>query len=240
MRSRVKFKSLIPAEFVWRDSRFTAAVRVDGELSHAHIANTGRLPGLFEPGRKVWLSEAKNLNRRTRYDLKLIDIGDQFVSIDTRIPNILFKEAVQNLILDEFRYPDIQNEVKLGRSRLDFRLSGPKGICWIETKSVTLVKDKIALFPDAPTQRGRKHLEELSSVLDKNVRSAVVFIIQRSDASSFSPNWDIDRDFSQMLVQVISGGVEIKAYLCQVGLRGISIDKEIPANINYTSEKIHV
>jgi sugar fermentation stimulation protein A len=236
----MEFKNLVPAEFVWRDNRFAAAVRVNGVLSHAHIANSGRLPGIFEPGRQVWLLETSNKNRRTRYDLKLVENNGVLVSVDARTPNVLFKDALRNQALNGFEYGEVQQEVKLGRSRIDFRLSGSYGICWIETKSVTLVKDRVAMFPDAPTERGRKHLKELAGALKEGIRSSVVFIVQRSDADSFIPNWLIDPEFARIMVEVVCAGVEVKAYRCQVSLEGISIDNEIPVNINNTSEKFHV
>jgi sugar fermentation stimulation protein A len=236
----VKNEALIPAEFLGRDSRFTAVVRLNRGLSRAHIAHTGRLTTVLVPGRKVWLSEAKNKNRRTRYDLKLVAIDNVMVAIDSRLPNALFSEAVKQQSLNDFMYNEIQHEVKLGRSRIDFRLSGPRGTCWVETKSVTLAKDRIALFPDAPSIRGRKHLKELTEVLKDSIRSAVVFIVQRPDVDSFSPNQEIDPDFASILSEVARTGVEVKAYRCQVGLDEILISDEIPVKLNNTSENFHV
>lgn len=236
----MKFKGLIPAEFLGRDSRFTAVVRLNQGLSRAHIAHTGRLTTVLVPGRKVWLSEAKNKNRRTRYDLKLVAIDNVMVAIDSRLPNALFSEAINQQSLNDFMYNEIQHEVKLGRSRIDFRLSGRLGTCWVETKSVTLVKDRIALFPDAPSIRGRKHLKELTEVLKDGIRSAVVFIVQRPDVDSFSPNQEIDPDFASILSEVARTGVEVKAYRCRVGLDEISISDEIPVKLNNTSENFHV
>ncbi len=227
----MKLINLIPAEFIIRETRFTAAVRIDGKLSHAHIANSARLPGLLKPGRRVWLSEANNLNRRTRYDLLLVDINCQLVSIDSRIPNKLFNEAVRKRVLNEFMYDEIKPEVKLGNSRLDFQLSGSGRVCWVETKSVTLVKDRIAYFPDAPTERGRKHLLELGEAIKNETRSSVVFIVQRSDADAFSPNWKIDPEFSLALITVANLGVEVRAYCCKVCIDEISIVGEIPVNM---------
>jgi len=236
----VRFPNLIPAEFVWRDNRFIAAVLKNGALTHAHIANSGRLPGLLIPGRHVLLSEASNKARRTRYDLTLVENDGELVSIDARIPNVLFREAFNNQLLNGFDYDEMKPEVKLGKSRIDFCLSGLDGICWVETKSVTLVKDRVALFPDAPTDRGKRHLIELGKVHKNGPRSAVVFIIQRSDAESFSPNLSIDPAFSKILAEIFYAGVEVLAFTCHVTLEGISIDKEIPVNINYKSEKFHV
>ena len=236
----MKFEGLIPAEFLGRDRRFTAVVRVNQKLSHAHIAHTGRLTTVLVPGRQVWLSEVKNKNRWTHYDLKLVAIDHVMVAIDSRLPNVLFSEALKQQSLKDFMYKEIQQEVKLGHSRIDFRLSGPLGTCWVETKSVTLEKDRVALFPDAPSIRGRKHLKELTEVLKDSIRAAVVFIVQRPDVDSFSPNQEIDPDFADILTKVAGTGVEVKAYRCQVGLDEITIDHEIPVILNNTSENFHV
>jgi sugar fermentation stimulation protein A len=227
----MKLLDLIPGEFVWRDNRFVAAVRVDGCLSHAHVANSGRLPGLLEPGKRVYLAEVDKPGRRTKYDLKLVENENILISVDARLPNTLFEEAVRGNQLDTFLYDDVQREVKFGRSRLDFKLSRAGEVCWIETKSVTLVENKIALFPDAPTGRGRKHLHELAKLQKKGVRSCVVFVVQRPDAEVFIPNWAIDTEFAELLGQVSETGVEVRAYLCKVNLDAISIDKEIPVKM---------
>ena len=107
----MKFENLIAGEFVWRDSRFTAAVRIDGEITHAHIANSGRLPGLLSPGSQVWLSYTGHPKRRTQYDLKLVDIDGELVSIDARLPNPLFEEAVKEGRLEEFNFKSIKREL---------------------------------------------------------------------------------------------------------------------------------
>jgi sugar fermentation stimulation protein A len=218
---------LIPAEFVWRNSRFTAAVRVEGKPDQAHIANTGRLPGLLNPGVRVWLAAAGNPKRKTRYDLKLVEHEGVLVSLDTRLPNYLFEEAARAGQLPEFNYPEIKLEVKLGQSRIDAFLSGPEGVCWVETKSVTLVENKIGMFPDAPTSRGRKHLLELGQSLANGVRAAVVFVIQRPDAEIFSPHTTIDPEFSKVLAAVARKGVLVRAYRCEVSVAEIRIDNEI-------------
>lgn len=194
----MKFMDLIPGEFVWRDNRFVAAVRVDGRLSHAHIANSGRLPGLLEPGKRVYLADINKPERRTRYDLKLVENDNILISVDARLPNSLFEEAVRNKHLENFLFDDIQREVKFGKSRLDFKISQAGNICWVETKSVTLVENKIAMFPDAPTGRGRKHLHELAKLQKDGVRSCVVFVVQRPDTEVFKPNWSIDPEFSEL------------------------------------------
>ena len=236
----MKFENLIAGEFVWRDSRFTAAVRIDGELTHAHIANSGRLPGLLSPGSQVWLSYTGHPKRRTQYDLKLVDIDGELVSIDARLPNPLFEEAVKEGRLEAFNFTSIKREVKFGKSRIDFQLTHEEDEFWVETKSVTLVENGIARFPDAPTKRGSRHLQELRKLVDLGHQAGVVFIIQRSDAKEFQPNWAIDPEFSRTLEFVTSQQVLIRGYLCDVSLDSIRIKREINCNLKMTSENFHV
>ena len=224
----MKLPTLIPAEFVWRNTRFTAAVRVDGKPAEVHVANTGRLPGLLNPGVRV----AGNPKRKTPYDLKLVEHNGVLVSLDTRLPNYLFKEAVQAGLLPEFNYPEIKLEQKLGNSRIDAYLSSPEGVCWVETKSVTLVENAIGMFPDAPTSRGRKHLLELAQSLSNGVRAAVVFIVQRSDVEVFKPHRAIDPAFSDSLAIVAQQGVAVRAYRCAVSTSEIRIVNDIPVTFN--------
>ena len=150
------------------------------------------------------------------------------VSVDARLPNRLFADAVAEGELKEFDYPEIDIEVGLGKSRIDLRLSRDREICWVETKSVTLVEEGVAKFPDAPTERGRRHLLELVEAIKNGVRAAVVFVIQRQDAQRFMPNTAIDPEFSTVLARVVAAGVEVKAYRCDVSLDSIQILDEIP------------
>jgi len=222
------FPKLIPGRFLHRDNRFRATVQVAGRKALAHVANSGRLTELFIPDRPVWLAPASNPERVTAYDLKLVEYASTLVSVDARLPNPLFAEALRSGILPGFPYPDIRGEVKLGASRLDFRLSGPEGTCWVETKSVTLVEEGIARFPDAPTGRGRRHLRELIEVCQLEDRAAVVFVVQRPDAVSFSPHQEADPEFASVLRQAVHSGVRIQAFTCQVTLESIAIRHEIP------------
>jgi sugar fermentation stimulation protein A len=192
------------------------------------VPNSGRLRELFTPGRPLWLSPAGDPGRKTAYDLKLVEYAGTLVSVDARLPNPLLAEALADERLPTFAFPEIRREVTLGDSRLDFRLSGPDGVCWVETKSVTLVTDGLAQFPDAPTDRGRKHLSELIKVRARGDRAAVVFVIQRADALQFTPHNQADPLFATTLQQAAAAGVEIYAFTCHVSLQAISLAAEIP------------
>lgn len=225
------FPPLVSGRFVRRDNRFRATIIVGGRQTWAHLPNSGRLQELFTPGRPLWLSPANDLGRKTAFDLRLVDYGGTLVSVDARLPNHLLAEALAEGRLPELAYPEIRREVTRGDSRLDFRLSRPEGVCWLETKSVTLVTDGLAQFPDAPTERGRKHLEELIQAANVGERAVVVFIIQRPDALRFAPHVEADPLFSSALQQAGSAGVEIRAFTCDVTLESITISAEVPVRL---------
>ena len=198
----MQFPDLLLAEHVWRDSRFSASIRIKGRNTRAHIANSGRLTGLLNPDCRIWVSKANNPNRITSYDLVLVKNQGVLVCIDSRLPNGLFEEAIIKRRLPGFNFPNIKREVKLGRSRIDFLLTGSDDVCWVETKSVTLAQNRTALFPDSSTRRGKRHLNSLASTLVPGSRAAVVFIIQRSDVDYFSPNISIDPEFVRIMREV--------------------------------------
>jgi len=225
------FPELIHAKFVRRDNRFRATLDIDGREVWAHVANSGRLTDLLTPGRGVWVSQAVEPNRKTAYDLRLVEYDKVLVSVDARLPNPLFEEYLLKTPGVSKNPWGLRREVRLGDSRLDFRLDGPEGICWVETKSVTLVEDGVARFPDAPTSRGRRHLLTLAGAAQKGVRTAVVFVVQRPDADFFSPYEEVDPEFADILRQVAAQGVEIRAYKCQVSFVKIFINDEIPCEL---------
>ena len=228
----MKYSGLVKGVFRKRDNRFRATVSVDGLDTWAHVPNSGRLGELFTPGRPVWLTPAGSPNRKTSYDLRLVEFESVLVSVDARLPNPLFAEAIAEKTISGFDYEKVRPEVTRGNSRLDFRLSGSNGVCWVETKSVTLVRDGTALFPDAPTARGRKHLEELMDIAAGGELAAVVFVVQRPDAMRFSVNRAEDPEFADALQQAADNGVSARAFACQVSLEEIFISDEIPVDIS--------
>jgi sugar fermentation stimulation protein A len=223
----MKYSGLVKGIFRKRDNRFRATVSVDGLDTWAHVPNSGRLGELFTPGRPVWLTPAGSPNRKTSHDLKLVEFESVLVSVDARLPNPLFAEAIGDRTISGFEYEMVQPEVTRGNSRLDFRLSGPEGVCWVETKSVTLVRDGTALFPDAPTERGRKHLKELMDIAAGGELAAVVFVVQRPDALRFSVNRVEDPEFADTLQRAAENGVSVRAFACKVSLEEICIVDEI-------------
>ncbi len=222
---------LIPAQFLRRDNRFRATVLVEGQEAWAHVPNSGRLADMFVPGRPIYLHPVDQPHRKTPYDLKLVQMPEALVSIDARLPNPIFAEAVAAGKLPEFPYLHIQPEVRYRESRLDFRLEGEQGVCWVETKSVTLIEQGVAWFPDVPTARGSRHLRELLHLTEAGDRAAVVFIIQREDAEAFAPAASVDPLFAETLAQVARAGVEVRAYACRVTLEEIVLERPVPVRL---------
>ena len=216
--------------FLSRLNRFAALVEVGGREEMVHVANSGRLRELFEPGRRLLLAPAPGEHRKTLYDLALVDLGHTLVSADARLPNALVAEALQAGELAPFAdYPQVRREVTFGESRLDLMLEGPPGKCYLETKSVTLVEDDgMALFPDAPTTRGVKHLHTLIQVVGMGHRAGAIFVVQRSDATFLKPHDASDPEFGKALREARAGGVDVMAYNCAVTSGEIRLAHPIP------------
>ena len=219
--------------FITRLNRFAALVNVAGREEMVHVANSGRLRELFEPGRRLLLAPAPGEHRKTRYDLALVDLGHTLVSADARLPNGLLAECLAAGELPPFSdFPNVRREVTYGESRLDLMLEGPPGKCYLETKSVTLVEDGgLALFPDAPTTRGVKHLHTLTRVAAEGHRAGAVFVVQRSDARSLVPHDTADPEFGAALREARDAGVEVRAYCCSVTSEEIRLADPIPVEL---------
>lgn len=229
-----------------------------GQEVRAHCPNPGRMHELMIPGATVYMDKASDPERRTPYTLRFIEhpANGQLISLNTQLPNDLFAEGLADGFFAPFcDYTNHQREVSLPppasaaeksaainqnhknprpsssvTSRIDFRLSTDDGkICWVETKSATLVYDDgRAYFPDAPTQRGRRHVEELEHLVSTGVRAAVVFIIQRPDAISIAPNRETDPAFADALLRAGQRGVEFYAYTCGVTTSHVWLEREVP------------
>ena len=220
---------LVEGIFLERVNRFFARVEVDGREVGVHVANSGRMKELFVPGWRVLVRPVSGNHRKTKFDLVLVDMGNALASADARMPNPLLAEGVANGHLQQFAgYTDMRREVIFGDSRLDLMLEGPLGLCYIEAKSVTLVTNGVGLFPDAPTIRGAKHLRTLETVLEAGHRAAVVFVVQRPDASAFATSDPSDPDLADALRSVVAAGVEAYAYNCEVTERSIRLDQALP------------
>ncbi len=232
------------ATFLERPNRFVihARLHASGETVRAHCPNPGRMAELMIPGATVYLSRATDPARRTPFTLRFMihpETGG-LISLDTQLPNNLFAEGLADGFFAPFQgHRSVRREVTVPHdpegntgkinSRVDFLLEDAQGrACWVEVKSVSLVEEGVALFPDAPTIRGRRHLLELADLVRAGERAAVVFIVQRPDAVSVQPNRRTDPDFADALAHAQSAGVEVYAYTCAITLAAVTLKKEIP------------
>ena len=185
---------------------------------------------LLEPGATVYAAPVvAGAARKTRYDLTLVEHGGELVSVDSRLPPRLVAETVERGRAAELGgYDTIDREVRLGESRVDLLLSHEAGKLYIETKSVNKVEDRAALFPDAATVRGTKHLRSLLAAVKSGHRAAVVFVIQRGDAERLIPDEESDPRFCETLRRAVDGGVEALAYRCSVSRSEIRIHGRVP------------
>lgn len=225
---------LVRARFLRRPNRFAVEVEIEGRRARAHLPNSGRLGELLRPENPLYLAPRPASHRKTPYDVALARCGRELVSVDARLPNRLAAEAALAGRLREFEgYESLEREVPYRGSRLDLAFTGPgPRRCLVEVKSVTLVEANRALFPDAPTARGLRHLQALEGALDEEEAGALVlFVVQRSDARTFRPNDAADPAFAQALRRAAGRGVKVSAYTCYVSTRSVSIDKPIPVEI---------
>lgn len=225
MTSIVIGTNLIEAQFTERVNRFLCTVLLDDELIEVHLHDPGRLKELLLPGSKVLLRKESSLHRKTTYDIVGVYTGTTLVSCDSRVPNRLVKKALQEKALPELQdYHTISSEYTYQNSRIDFCLDTN---VLLEVKGVTLVKNGRALFPDAPTVRGRKHVHTLMAALKEGFTSYIFFLIQRPDASRFTLNAQTDPQFATALEHAIRKGVHILAYT-----------SEFTGNFMYLREKL--
>ncbi|MHA2356245.1 MAG: DNA/RNA nuclease SfsA, partial [Candidatus Thorarchaeota archaeon] len=207
------------ALFIERPNRFLGRVELDGENIEVFIPNPGRMHELMIPGKQVYVRRKSGPHRRTQYNMIGVHHEDVIISIDSNLPNRFMKESLLNHQLDWFLpYDVVTPEPRIYDGRFDFKLDGSTGTTYIEVKSCTLVEDGHALFPDAPTKRGARHLRNLARTLQEGLanRAAVVFVIQRPDATKFSPKADTDPIFAEELENAHIQGVEIYPLVTEV------------------------
>lgn len=222
----MKYKTIKKGKFMDRPNRFLAHVEVEGRIETVHVKNTGRCKELLIPGASVILEDcAFSTGRRTRYSLISVQKGDRLVNIDSQAPNQIAREYIPRL------YPDVKRvlaEQRFGHSRLDFYAeTGEERGIWIEVKGVTLEQDGAVLFPDAPTERGIRHLEALMQCLSLGYRACVLFVVQLEGARCFLPNDRAHPAFGETLRRAAEAGVQIRAVDCSVTQDSIIPGKEV-------------
>lgn len=230
----LRLPPLVEAKFIDRPNRFSAVFECGGRTVTAHVANSGRLGELLAPENPMFLSAVDGSSgRKTSHDLVLVQVSDVLVSADARLPNLLVKEAIESRRLPELSgYDLVRSEVTLERSRIDLLLSRDGGpLCFMEIKSVTLVEDGVGLFPDSPTERGRRHVGELAVAAQRGMRAAVVFVVQREDVDAFEPNRRADLKLCEALDLARRQGVEVYARRCRVSQDHVELADSIPVRL---------
>lgn len=214
--------------FLRRPNRFVAEIEIDGQVEICHVKNTGRCRELLLPGVTVLVQEAVNGQRKTKFDLISVYKGQRLINMDSQVPNGVVEEWIKRGNL----FPELaflKREVKYGDSRFDlYGEYGENRRAFLEVKGVTLEQDGTARFPDAPTQRGVKHVEELCRCMEDGYEAYLVFVIQMKGITSFEPNWATHREFGEALVKAREAGVQLLAYDCQVEEDSIVLDQKIP------------
>ena len=219
----MKYSNIKQGLFISRPNRFIAEVEIDGEVKICHVKNTGRCRELLIPGVKVILEYSDNPLRRTSYDLIAVYKGDMLINIDSQAPNKVFGEWIRQG--DFFKNVTlVRPEYKYGNSRFDFYIEADGKKILAEIKGVTLEKDGVLLFPDAPTERGVKHVTELIEAKDDGYEAYIFFIIQMKECKYFTPNRETHPEFANALTEAQKRGVGIFALTCNVTDDSLEID----------------
>ncbi|ENZ03110.1 sugar fermentation stimulation protein [Clostridium thermobutyricum] len=226
-------KEITEAEFINRPNRFNALVKINGKEEIVHVPNTGRCKEILIPGTKILLRKEDNPTRKTKYDLICAYKGDKLINIDSQIPNKVVMEALINKKVGKLiEYNSILKEKTFGKSRFDFKLEKETGEeYYLEVKGVTLENNGYASFPDAPTDRGRKHLLELVKVKEEGKGAGVLFLIQMEGIKEFTSNDENDPAFGEALRYAKENGVDIFVYSCIVSEKEITLNKEVKLSI---------
>lgn len=232
----MEYGKVIEARFLRRVNRFTAFVELNGQEEMVHVKNTGRCKELLIEGARVFLEEADKEERKTKYSLIAVYKENMLVNMDSQAPNQMAAEALAEGKIEEIGEVDfLKREVKYGNSRFDlyYQKDAKKG--FVEVKGVTLEEDDIAMFPDAPTERGTKHLRELIKAKEEGYEAAVLFVIQMKGLREFRPNEARDRKFTEALRDAAEVGVKILAYDCGVEIGKVWIEEKVPVKLHTES-----
>lgn len=223
----MKYERIQVGRFIERPNRFIAYIDIDGAKETVHVKNTGRCAELLKPGATVYVQKSDNPERKTQWDLIGVEKGKRLVNMDSQIPNAVVKEWLEAGNL--FDLPiKIQPETTYSKSRFDLYVEAGNRKVFIEVKGVTLEENGVARFPDAPTERGVKHVEELIKALKDGYESYIIFVIQMNGARYFTPNIDTHPEFAEALRKAKKAGVKILAYDCDVKEDEIRLNSSIP------------
>lgn len=226
----MRYNRIKKGHFLSRPNRFTANVEMAGKTEICHVKNTGRCRELLIPGADVFLEEASNPNRKTKYDLVQVYKGKILVNMDSQMPNALVEEWLKKGKFFQ-GLTKLQREKKYGNFRFDLYAEYQGKKAFIEVKGVTLEQEGIARFPDAPTLRGLKHIRELEQCIAEGYEAWIFFVIQMKGVQRFQPNWTTQPEFGQALQHARQAGVHVEAWDCMVTPGEIFIDQKIPIDL---------
>lgn len=233
----MKYKNIRQGKFIERHNRFVASVELEGESVQCHVKNTGRCKELFVPGAKVFLEESDNLSRKYRYSLVAVEKGERLVNTDSSAPNkAVYEWLKKGSYFKNISY--IKPECTYGKSRFDFYFEYAGKKAFMEVKGVTLESDGVVSFPDAPTERGRKHVNELVRCMDEGYEAYILFVIQMKNVSYFTANVSHDPDFSLALKNAYDKGVKVLCFDCEVTEDSMELNDEVRFECCYIEEKI--
>jgi sugar fermentation stimulation protein A len=230
----MKFQQkLVHGTLIKRYKRFLAEIRLDdGTVVTAHCTNSGTMKSCLESGAEVYLTPENDPSRKTKFTWEMIKINGDWVGINTSNPNKLVSEAIyQDKIPGLKGFSTVLREVKFGNSRFDIFAENEREKCFVEVKNVTLKEGKYALFPDAVTIRGLKHLKTLVNVKEQGMRAVMIYVVQRSDVEIFAPAAEIDSNYKKYLKEAFDKGVELIAIKATVSPQMIEIGKILPIEL---------
>lgn len=223
------YSNMIPGTFLSRPNRFIAHVEICGQAEVVHVKNTGRCRELLPPGARIWCQKSDNPSRKTKYDLITVQKGSRLINMDSQAPNTAAREWLLSGGLGPVE--NVRAETFHGDSRYDFSFTRNGKPCFLEVKGVTLETDGVCAFPDAPTQRGAKHLRGLTEAAREGYGAYVLFVIQMADVEYLHPNDDTDPDFGAALREAAANGVTVLAMDCAVTTDSMTIRKAVPVKL---------
>ena len=210
----MRYENMVPGIFLARPNRFIAHVEIAGQVEVCHVKNTGRCRELLPEGARVWCQQFDNPNRKTKFDLITVQKGQRWINMDSQAPNVAAKEWLLAGGLGEIS--ELKGEYTHGDSRFDFSFMKDGRRCFLEVKGVTLEHDGVCAFPDAPTERGTKHLRGLTKLTQEGYGAYVLFVIQMADVVYLHPNDATDPNFGKALREAENAGVQVLAVDCLV------------------------
>ena len=225
----MQYNNMVPGIFLARPNRFVAHIEIGGEVQVCHVKNTGRCRELLPVGAEVWCQESSNPNRKTKYDLITVRKGQRLINMDSQAPNAAVKEWLLSGGLGQIE--NLKAEAKQGDSRFDFAFTKDGVPCFLEVKGVTLETDGICAFPDAPTERGAKHLRGLTELAGEGYGAYVMFVIQMADVRYLHPNDATDPNFGKALREAAANGVQVLAVDCDVTPDTMSIRNPVEVRL---------